>query len=1796
MKAPATVVFRVKRSSADSSQPILQGQEDSKIRGVKNIGIISTPIVWPVKQRPLHASKSASIEQSPERKNAPNYFIPTTPEVTSSAPEEQSISQVNILGPFTEQVNIDDNSSLKYSIFNNVSGHSKSLLIESSNQREIPTIPLDHIRNMVLPLQQSESVDREPIWTWTPQLEDPKSDSLFPSLSKSIFHQPTEDTQWLLSTNSYTFSSAYKYAYNFLQSLSEVATYNQAVSDISEEMLPSLSVQSSYTHRMQLFQETKVDLLEKRSLGNVYLEPTKRILQEDSIRNGFYIFGELQPTKFNYIKDYNSVHFKKQVFKQSANPSGSLQNMKAWFPDVVPIIQPTEVFLPAEYSTELQSLSAVLPKRDTHSEIQQTVFVSSLYHGTFNTASLKGGLFRPLTEEEVVEASSPEDEFELPDTFLAYTNSMSLSLISLENKLPGSGHVENSEPDKPHNDMTLPTIDSKRMDKISKSWKPGDLSRPIQYVDNWILGKDPLVPSEDSTERWQLFFSQSVSSLTEGVLLPATETDDITMQTTPNNSTVDHGTEQINTSASVSEKNREKHSSVVPILSSRISESMERTFPLETKRDLPLNISVSMNDESPLYFPLTSLEIPVIQPSMHLQISTSDMLYVKLKSTAVLATQQILDKTQAGYIINAFPYHTDLLKQTFMPPCTESACTVSAQSLINVQFGSHSAALMVSTPLISRSLLSDLGQKSPDLGYSWNEVLNVQTSPLNESYITVNEKQPLEDSENNHTPSLQLENVDIFVGDVDHESIKPNIEATISGEESVWKMHLFSKHTYSSANKVLPSFNPSNNYATDLYIWTISRSFESFLDYDKTTYHSFLEPTISLVTDVIAESPPFLESIIHFNESTLNSTNVTIGMTLLHNLQTQGSVEKVTQEFFLSNVTSKANQSIVAHTTLNPSTSSPKSLLSCFLCNIFIDRDCPCGPEVKHRGLFYRIAITVYTSNLESESSVQNAVAEWLNRTFQNWNYTVYVVNISVQLSTVKEGVREKRSTNDQSFDVRALLVYNSSSNVSLEKHMIEKKLKSSNETMGNGLKLDKVDVNPIEKCEREEYPLNYLWTETRPTVTDFTPCQGSSTQNASRTCFLNLGNYTSYWGAPDLRNCTDNAADIANQLLNLTGEGQQLTSDKVNDVIQKLKKIVNDEEINESLGSTVVTIFSNILTSSDSVLAASSSEAIKTIDALALKIQFAGPSMSISTRNLALGVSSLNSTSFNGSSFSVGPQNNASDFQIGFDKSQDNSLASVALPPSLLTQLSPEELEAVSRAQFTFFNKNGLFQDAEAHTNLTSYVVACSIGNSTIRDLQDSVKITIKHTVKQDKIQKAPKPTCVFWDMNRNKGQGGWNPTGCLAQAESNENETVCLCNHLTHFGVLMDLPGTALQIDTENTKVLTFITYIGCGISAIFSAATLLTYIAFEKLRRDYPSKILMNLSTALLCLNLVFLLDGWIASFDVEALCIAIAALLHYFLLATFTWMGLEAVHMYIALVKVFNTYIRRYILKFCIIGWGLPAVVIIIVLAVTNTNANSIYNKDLYGKNTKGQGGDDFCWIKNTSVFYVTCVGYFGIMFLMNIAMFVVVMMQICGRNGKRSNRTMREEILRNLRSVVSLTFLLGMTWGFAFFAWGPLYLPFVYLFCIFNSLQGLFIFIFHCAMKENVQKQWRRHLCCGRFRLADNSDWSKTATNIIKKSSDNLGKSLSSSSIGSNSTYLTSKSKSTSNTYLQRSSHSDNVFLDKHSPKYVQVDTEQTSIIPVHQVIDKVKGYYSTHSDNFYKNIIMSDSLSHSTKF
>lgn len=69
-------------------------------------------------------------------------------------------------------------------------------------------------------------------------------------------------------------------------------------------------------------------------------------------------------------------------------------------------------------------------------------------------------------------------------------------------------------------------------------------------------------------------------------------------------------------------------------------------------------------------------------------------------------------------------------------------------------------------------------------------------------------------------------------------------------------------------------------------------------------------------------------------------------------------------------------------------------------------------------------------------------------------------------------------------------------------------------------------------------------------------------------------------------------ANEVANQILNLTGDGQTLSSANITSIVEQVKRIVNKEEnIDIMLGSTLMNIFSNILTSPDSDLLESSSE-----------------------------------------------------------------------------------------------------------------------------------------------------------------------------------------------------------------------------------------------------------------------------------------------------------------------------------------------------------------------------------------------------------------------------------------------------------------------------------------------------------------------------------------------------------------------------------------------------------------------------
>ena len=66
---------------------------------------------------------------------------------------------------------------------------------------------------------------------------------------------------------------------------------------------------------------------------------------------------------------------------------------------------------------------------------------------------------------------------------------------------------------------------------------------------------------------------------------------------------------------------------------------------------------------------------------------------------------------------------------------------------------------------------------------------------------------------------------------------------------------------------------------------------------------------------------------------------------------------------------------------------------------------------------------------------------------------------------------------------------------------------------------------------------------------------------------------------------------------------------------------------------------------------------------------------------------------------------------------------------------------------------------------------------------------------------------------------------------------------------------------------------------------------------------------------------------------------------------------------------------------------------------------------------------------------------------------------------------KSQYIKNCMTALAIMCLLGLTWLFGALAISDARIVFEYLFCIFNSLQGFFIFFFHCIRIKEVRNQW-----------------------------------------------------------------------------------------------------------------------------
>ncbi|XP_040426817.1 adhesion G-protein coupled receptor G5 isoform X2 [Cygnus olor] len=281
---------------------------------------------------------------------------------------------------------------------------------------------------------------------------------------------------------------------------------------------------------------------------------------------------------------------------------------------------------------------------------------------------------------------------------------------------------------------------------------------------------------------------------------------------------------------------------------------------------------------------------------------------------------------------------------------------------------------------------------------------------------------------------------------------------------------------------------------------------------------------------------------------------------------------------------------------------------------------------------------------------------------------------------------------------------------------------------------------------------------------------------------------------------------------------------------------------------------------------------------------------------------------------------------------------------------------------------------------------------------------------------------------------------------------------------GAVWDLPVahpilTSLgQIQAQNLsqrelESLTYISTVGCSISATATFCTLLLCCFFRRWPQDNTTRIHMNLLAALFLLNGSFLLSKPLAT-STKGPCRAAAALLHGSLLCSLAWMGAEAFHLYLLLVKVYNIYIQQYLLKLCLFAWastwppGLPTLVVMAVL---------IFSGETYGyhviSTTDGYKNMNMCWLTSQLAHKVTLC-YAGLILLFNMLMLVAVVAML------RRIQRQKGQARRDWATVLGLTCLLGTTWGLAFFSFGVFLIPQLYLFTILNSLQGLFICLWY----------------------------------------------------------------------------------------------------------------------------------------
>uniref|UniRef100_A0A671LZF8 Adhesion G protein-coupled receptor L1a n=1 Tax=Sinocyclocheilus anshuiensis TaxID=1608454 RepID=A0A671LZF8_9TELE len=357
----------------------------------------------------------------------------------------------------------------------------------------------------------------------------------------------------------------------------------------------------------------------------------------------------------------------------------------------------------------------------------------------------------------------------------------------------------------------------------------------------------------------------------------------------------------------------------------------------------------------------------------------------------------------------------------------------------------------------------------------------------------------------------------------------------------------------------------------------------------------------------------------------------------------------------------------------------------------------------------------------------------------------------------------------------------------------------------------------------------------------------------------------------------------------------------------------------------------------------------------------------------------------------------------------------------------------------------------------VNSHVIAASINKESSRVfLTEPVVFTLRHLQLENHFS----PNCSFWNYSERSMTGQWSSQGCRLM-ETNSTHTTCSCSHLTNFAVLMVHHETAYP-GRMHELILFVITWVGIVISLVCLAICISTFCFLRGLQTD-RNTIHKNLCINLFIAELLFLIG--IDKTQYHIACPIFAGLLHFFFLAAFSWMCLEGIQLYLMLVEVFESeYSRKKYYYLC--GYCFPALVVGISAAI----------------DYRSYGTKKACWLRVDNYFIWSFIGPVSFIIMLNLVFLMITLHKMVRNSSALKPDSSR---LDNIKSwalgAIALLFLLGLTWAFGLLFINENTVIMAYLFTTFNAFQGMFIFIFHCALQKKVHKEYskclRHSYCC-----------------------------------------------------------------------------------------------------------------------